>query len=197
MSTTETVPKKLFTRDEFQRILDAGIFPTNKRYELIRGEIIEMPRIAGAHAGRVNFLTRLFTSRLGESVIVSIQNPMAIDDYSEPKPDVTILTPLQEFFDLSIPEPQDVLLLVEVSYTTIRYDTKIKKPLYAEAGVAEYWVLDIKGDAVIVLTEPSEGEYRRQETYRRGQTITAKALPAFTFSIDEILGPVHESAKTI
>src|SRR5213594_1763688 len=80
MSTTETVPKKLFTRDEFQRILDAGIFPTDKRYELIRGEIIEMPPIAGAHAGRVNFLTRLFTSRLGESVIVSIQNPMAIDD---------------------------------------------------------------------------------------------------------------------
>src|SRR6266404_6024386 len=65
MSTTETIVKKLFTRDEFQRILDSEILPPDKRFELIRGEIIEMPRTKGRHAGRVNFLTRLFITRVG------------------------------------------------------------------------------------------------------------------------------------
>ena len=87
---TETITKKLFTRDEFQRILDAGIFPPDQRFELIRGEIIEMPSPGGRHVGRVNRLTRLFVTRFGESAVVSVQNAMCVDDFSEPKPDISV-----------------------------------------------------------------------------------------------------------
>ena len=187
--STETINKKLFTVDEFHRMLEIGILPEeDRRFELIRGEIIEMPSHGTRHAGRVNRLTRLFTSRLGESVIVSIQNPMFINEFSEPKPDVALLKPMEVFFGAWNPEPQVVLLLVEISQTTLNYDKKIKLPLYAEAGILEYWILDIHKDVLVVLTEPVDGEYRHQEVLQRGQTVCPRALPDITFSTGEILG---------
>ena len=147
-----------------------------------------MPTALGLHSGRVNKLNRLFTSRLGESVIVSVQNPMIVDDYSAPKPDIALLNQMEEFFGPFSPNPDDVLLLIEISDTSLRFDKKIKLPLYAEAGVREYWILDVKQGVLVVLTDPAGLEYRRQETYRRGQTICPQALPHVSFSLDEILG---------
>lgn len=115
-----------------------------------------MPHAGTRHPGRVNRLNRLFMSRLGESVIVSIQNPTFVDQFSEPKPDVMLLKPMEEFFGPWNPEPLDVLLLVEISQTTIHYDKKIKLPLYAEAGVLEYWILDINKQVLVVLTDLSK-----------------------------------------
>lgn len=106
---TEILTKKRFTVEEFQRILDADIFPPDSRQELIRGEIIEMPNPSRRHSGRVNKLTRVFTSKLGESVIVCIQNGMFLNDLSEPKPDVVICKPLPELFGPFEPSPDDVL----------------------------------------------------------------------------------------
>jgi Uma2 family endonuclease len=188
MSTdAEIISRKLFSVEEFQRIADAGIFPPDSRFELIRGEIIEMPIPTRLHSGRVNKLTRVFTSKLGESAIVCIQNPMFVDKMSEPRPDVVICKPLPELFGPFEPEPSDVLLLVEISDTSLRYDTKIKSRLYAEAGIPEYWILNIPNDILQVCTDPSDGEYRRIENLERGQTITAQMLPGFVFTSDELL----------
>lgn len=188
MSTdTELISRKLFSVEEFQRISDAGIFPPDSRFELIRGEIIEMPNPTRLHSGRVNKLNRVFTIRLGESAIVCIQNPMFIDKMSEPRPDVVICKPLPELFGPFEPEPADVLLLIEISDTSLRYDTKIKSRLYAEAGIPEYWILNIPDEVLQVRTDPSDGEYRRIEDFKRGQSITAKVLPGTVFTADELL----------
>jgi Uma2 family endonuclease len=188
MSTdTEIVSRKLFTVEEFQRICDRGIFPPDSRFELIRGEIIEMPNPTRRHSGRVNKLTRVFTSKLGEAVIVCIQNPMFVDEMSEPRPDVVICKPLEELFGPFEPDPGDVILLVEISDTSLRYDTRIKAPLYAQAGIPEYWILNIPDDVLEVRSDPADGEYRRSEIFKRGQTITARGLPGTTFTIDELL----------
>jgi Uma2 family endonuclease len=188
MSIDINVTKKLFTVGEFQRICDTGIFPPDSRFELIHGEILEMPNPTRPHIGRVNKLTRVFTSKLGESVIVSIQNGMFANEMSEPKPDVVICKPLPELFGPFEPAPEDVLLLVEISDTSIRYDTKIKAPLYAQCGIPEYWLLNIPDDVLEVRTDPAGGEYSRTEIYKRGQTITPRNLPGATFTIDELLG---------
>jgi len=184
---TEIISRKLFSVQEFQRISDAGIFPPDSRFELIRGEIFEMPVPTRIHSGRVNKLTRVFTSKLGESAIVCIQNPMFIDKMSEPRPDVVICKPLPELFGPFEPEPSDVLLLVEISDTSLRYDTKIKSRLYADAAIPEYWILNIPDDVLQVRTEPADGEYRRIENLIRGRSITAKMLPDIVFTIDELL----------
>jgi Uma2 family endonuclease len=184
---TSIVTKKLFTVEEFQRICDIDIFPPDSRYELIGGEIIEMPTPSHRHSGRINKLTRVFTSRLGETVIVSIQNGMYANEYSEPKPDVAVCKPLPELFGPFEPSPEDVLLLVEISDTSLRYDTRIKAPLYAQCGIPEYWILNIADGVLEVRTNASGGEYQNLSILERGQTITPQMLPGTIFTVDELI----------
>jgi Uma2 family endonuclease len=186
--STESVIKKLFTVDEYHRMWDAGILPEEKRFELIRGEIIEMPNPKPPHSGRANRLNHLFSSRLGDSVVVSVQNPSSIDDMSEPVPDVSLLKPRSDFYTERHPLPEDVLLAIEISYSTFRFDSKIKAPLYAEAGIREYWILNIPSNALEVHTLPVLGKYTHHQVLKHGQTISPQAFPAITFSIEEILG---------
>ena len=147
---TENVTKKLFTIREFERMEAAGIFPPDSRFELIRGEIIEMAEPTWPHCGRVNKLTDLFTSTLGKTVIVSVQNAIFIKRpakrMSRPRPDIAVLKRLPELFGPFGPTPDEILLLVEISDTTERYDHKTKAPLYAEAEISEYWILKIEGN---------------------------------------------------
>lgn len=177
--TTETVTKKRFSADEFHRMCEVGIFPEDSRFELIRGEIIEMPSPKPPHSGRVNRLIRLFTSKPGESVVVSVQNPFLIDSYSEPFPDVALLKPRDDFYQTAHPGPDDVLLLVEVSHTTVSYDARIKAPLYAESGAPEYWQLDLQKDVLIVRGDPRDGEYHSVRILRRGEAVTPEKFPTF------------------
>jgi Uma2 family endonuclease len=186
---TETVSKKLFTVDEFMRMSEAGIFREDGRFELIRGEIFEMPPPGPPHAGRVNRLNHLFVSRLGGSFIISVQNPAVLDSYSQPMPDLKILKFRQDFYTDSHPRPDDILLAIEVSHTTVRYDTNVKAPLYAETGIPEYWLIHVKKDVLVVHTDPANGKYQHVGVFRRGQSITPQRLPDVTFLVDEILGP--------
>ena len=184
----EIITRKLFTVDEYHRMWDIGIFPEDKRFELIRGEIFEMPTPRPPHSGRVNRLNHLFNSRFGASAVVSIQNPSALDSYSEPVQNVSLLKPRSDFYTESHPRPSDVLLLIEVSHTTLRFDTSVKAPLYAEAGIVEYWVLNIPQNVLEVRTEPVNGRYTRLEILRPGDSVTPQAFPGFSFSIEELLG---------
>jgi Uma2 family endonuclease len=112
---------------------------------------------------------------------------MFVDKMSEPRPDVVICKPLPELFGPFEPEPSDVLLLVEISDTSLRYDTRIKSRLYAEAGIPEYWILNIPDVVLQLRTDPADGEYRRIENFKHGQSITARMLPGIVFTIDELL----------
>src|SRR5438046_1208794 len=94
----ETVTKKLFTVDEFHRLWDVGILPEDGRFELIRGEIMQRGIPGPPHSGSVNRLVSVFTSKLGRSVVVSVQNPFDIDRYSEPFPDLALLKPRDDFY---------------------------------------------------------------------------------------------------
>jgi Uma2 family endonuclease len=186
--STESVIKKLFTVDEYHRMWDAGILPEENRFELIRGEIIEMPNPKPPHSGRVNRLTHLFTSRLRDSIVLSVQNPSSFDEMSEPVPDVSLLKPRSDFYSERHPLPEDVLLVIEISYSTFRFDSKIKAPLYAEAGIREYWIINIPSNSLEVYTLPVLGQYTHHQIFKHGQTISPQAFPAVTFSIEEILG---------
>ena len=185
---SETITRKRFTVDEYHRMSDIGLFPEDKRFELIRGEILEMPGAKPPHSGRVNRLTHLFMARLGDAIVLSVQNPSSIDDYSEPVPDVSLLKPRMDFYTKNHPLPEDVLLVIEISHTTLRFDTKIKAPLYAEAGIPEYWILNIPQNVLEVRTEPVNGRYSRLEILKPGEVVSPRAFPGVAFRIEEILG---------
>jgi Uma2 family endonuclease len=142
-----TIPRASPTRhlisvDVFHRMGETGILGSADRVELIDGEIIDMSPIGALHAAIVDVLARHFGRRVGETVFVRCQNPLRLDDMSEPEPDITILRPRTDFYTTAHPGPADVLLVIEVADTSLAYDLGVKVPLYARHGIPEVWVID-------------------------------------------------------
>lgn len=131
---TVQVQRRRFTVDQYHQMAEAGVLTEADRVELIAGELLEMSPIGRRHAACVNRLTRLFTSLLGESAIISVQNPIALSVHSEPQPDMALLRPRADFYASGHPGPEDVWLVVEVAETSPEYDRQIKMPEYASAG---------------------------------------------------------------
>ncbi len=185
--TTEVL-KRLFTVEQYHRMIETGIITEGDRVELMRGEIVEMASIGTKHAAGVNRLTRLFYDKFGEQVLVSPQNPVEVDEHSEPQPDIAILRPRDDFYASAHPTPDDVFLLIEVSDSTIRYDRTVKIPLYAEDNIAEAWSVDVNAELVEVYRQPSATGYRSLQTLTRGQLIQLLAFPEVSIAIADILG---------
>ena len=182
------VAKRCFTVAEYNRMGEAGILKEDDRVELIEGEIFEMSPIGRRHAACVGRLTNLFSRLLAESVIVWVQNPVVLNDYTEPQPDVALLRRREDFYERSLPAPDDVLLVVAVADTTLEYDRQIKVPLYARAGIREVWVVNLMDEQVEVYTRPADGAYQDVSRRGRGEGINSAAALDLTLNVDEILG---------
>jgi Uma2 family endonuclease len=181
------VTKKLFTVDEYYRMADAGILTADDRVELIDGEIIEMSPTGNRHNACVNRANTFFSEAFGRSVIVSNQSPLRLSNYTEPVPDVIVLKTVADFYASRECKPEDVLFLVEVSDTTLRYDKNIKLPRYAAAGVAEVWIEDLQGDVLLVYRYPVKKAFKTSLVLHRGDSISPLAFPQVTFKIDDLL----------
>ena len=182
------VAKHYFTVEQFERMGEAGIFAEDARLELIEGEIVEMSPIGSRHAACVKRLSMHFSRTLGDKFIISTQDPIHLDDFTQPQPDVALLQPREDFYESAHPKPQDVLLLIEVSDTTVDYDRMVKLPLYAKAGIPEVWIIDLPAELIEIYSVPSEGAYGtwaevKRSEQARSQTITTLSIPA-----DMILG---------
>lgn len=151
--------KRLFTTDEFRRMAAAGIFGEDDRVELIGGEIIALTPIGPRHANCVRRLIALLAARVGTSAIVDAQNPVELDDYSEPQPDVVLLKPQPDFYKHAHPGARDVLLVIEVADSSADYDLAMKVPQYAQAGIPEVWVVNLLQQVIDVYRRPSGHHY--------------------------------------
>jgi Uma2 family endonuclease len=136
---TVQIQRRLFSVHEYHQMLQAGVLGEDDRLELIEGEIVQLSPINSRHAACVNRLNALFTSRLTGRAVVSVQNPIRLDTHSEPQPDLALLKPRPDFYAASHPNPEDVLLVVEVADTSADYDRGVKLALYARVGIAEVW----------------------------------------------------------
>jgi Uma2 family endonuclease len=180
--------RRPFTVDEYYQMAAAGILKPGDRVELIDGEIIQMAPIGDVHASEVDWLNDLFMRVLAGRVQVRVQNPLRLSDYSEPVPDIMLLRPRSDFYRSGHPTPADVILLVEVSDTTLRYDRGVKLPLYAREGVPEVWIVEIGPDQLTVHRDPSPTGYRNSQVLRRGERISLSAFPDVNLAVDDILG---------
>jgi Uma2 family endonuclease len=151
----------LFTIDEFHKMGEVGIFCEDDRVELIEGELIDMSPIGSNHAGTVMWLIALLGTAVSGRAIISPQNPVRLGERSEPQPDVTILRYRSDFYRSAHPQPEDVLLLIEVADTTVRYDREIKIPIYARYGIPEVWLLDLQQERIEIYRQPSSEGYRQ------------------------------------
>lgn len=186
---TARVLRRRFTVDEYHRMAETGILGEDDRVELIEGEIVEMAPIGSRHAACVIRLIRLFSARPRPDVLVNVQNPIRISEYTEPQPDLTLLRFRPDFYARAHPGPEDVLLLVEVAESSAEYDRQVKLPLYARGGLREVWLVDLEGEAVEVYRGPSSTGYTEVQRRERGQTLAPTAVPDLILAVDEILGP--------
>jgi hypothetical protein len=115
------VKKRRFTVDEYHQMAQAGVLSEDDRVELIVGEVVEMAPIGSYHAACVKRVNRLLSSRLGDQAILSIQDPIRLDNQSEPQPDVALLSPRTDYYASTHPGPEDVLLLIEVGQGAVGY----------------------------------------------------------------------------
>src|SRR3989442_10862607 len=176
MATDVEGVRRRFTVDEYHQMARAGILNEDDRVELIRGEIVHKMVIGSRHAACVARLNELLVARLRGRAILWPQNPLTILPDSEPEPDIILLRHRADFYAGELPGPDDVALLVEVADTSLRYDRHVKGPLYAEAGVQDYWIVDLTGGAVEVHREPVAGAVRLTERGARGGAPTALAF---------------------
>ena len=183
----EPSPRR-FTVKDYYRMGKAGILTQDDRVELIEGEILQMPPIGSPHASGVKRLVLSFAPLIGGAAVVSVQDPLRLSDHSEPVPDFMLLRPRADLYAASHPGPGDVLLLVEVSDTTLTYDLRTKLPLYAREGVPEVWVVDLNGQRLFVARDPSPTGYRTTLTLSRGDRLAPLAFPELEVAVDDILG---------
>lgn len=180
--------KRWITADEYERMGEAGIFPRDARLELIEGEIFEMSPIESPHAACVKFLGGLLNRIFGGTLIVSIQDPIRLDDFSEPQPDVALLRRRDDFYRGAHPTPADVLLVIEVADTTVVTDRTVKVPIYARAGVAEVWLVNIPDGQVEVYSDPSEDSYLRADIFGRDSEARSHTVEGLAVNAEELLG---------
>jgi Uma2 family endonuclease len=176
-----------FTISQYHQMSEAGILSENDKVELINGEIIEMSPIGRRHTACVNRLNSVFSELLGTKVIVAVQNPILLNNLSEPEPDIALLKPRTDFYESGHPQPQDIFLLIEVADSSIEYDRDVKIPLYA-SGITEVWLVDIYQQVIIVYRYPSENGYRDIQILSRGEKLSILAFPENNLFVDDILG---------
>jgi Uma2 family endonuclease len=171
----------------YYKMAEVGILSRKERVELIDGEIFDMVPIGVGHAGKTNRFIRLFSRAAADGLaLLSVQTPLRLDSYNEPQPDVMLLRPRADDYQGRHPTAADVLLLVEVSETSLAYDRRTKLSLYARFGVPEVWIVDLKGAAIEVYREPAGDGYALTERLTRG-SLAPVLLPAIAIDVGVLL----------
>ena len=175
-----------FTADDYYAMAEAGILTHDERVELVNGEIVEMSPIGKRHRSSVYALGHLLSLQLGDQAIVGVQNSVHLDNCREFQPDVTILRSSDDYYLSNPPGPRDVLLLIEVSDSSLSYDRDVKLLLYAGARIPEFWIVNIPEGVVEVYTDPSDGEYRTRRVYASDESVSPTAFPDISLPVSRI-----------
>lgn len=182
------IARRHFNVTEYYRMTEAGILSESDRVELIDGEVIEMSPIGSRHAACVNRLTMLLAGELRQAAIVSVQNPIRLDESSEPQPDLCLLQPRTDFYAQAHPTPADVLLVIEVADSSVGFDREVKLPLYAQAVVPEVWLVNLPADIVEIYSQPASGKYQKSQELKRGEIVRSEAIPQISLDMNSVLG---------
>jgi Uma2 family endonuclease len=173
--------------DAYYKMAEAGILTREDRVELIDGEIIDMNPIGSSHAALVKRLNRLFARAAAEGmVLVGVQDPLRLDAYNEPEPDLMLLRPRADDYQANHPGAADVLLVIEVSDSSLAYDRGRKLALYAKFGVPEVWIVDLAGAAIEIYRGPKDGAYASRERQTSG-SLTPKLVAEVSVDVAALL----------
>jgi len=181
------ITKRRFDVDEYHRMVRAGILSEDDRVELIDGEIIAMTPIGPRHNAAVDRANRVLINAVGDQAIVRVQGSVRLDRLREPQADIVLLRPQADFYASRLPEPSDILLIIEIAESSLEYDREVKLPVYAESGVREYWLVDLNARSLSRYTGPQGGVFQRIAHHHAGQSLAPEALPQCVVPVDALL----------
>lgn len=185
MSTA--VSKRLFTVHEYFRMVETGILAERDRVELIDGEVVAMTPIGPRHNACVGNAAEALVLAAAGRVLVRSQGSVRLNLFTQPEPDVVALRPRPDRYARSHPGPDDILLVIEVADSSLAYDRDVKAPVYARAGIPEYWLVDLPDNLVLRHQQPEGARYRRVDALRRGDSLAPAFLPECAIAADILL----------
>lgn len=191
-----TLAPRRFTVEEYELLAKAGVLADDEKVELIEGELIQMSPINLSHVLAVNRLNFLLAMHLAQRAIVSVQNPVRLAERTMPQPDIALWRRQGDGYRSGWPGPEDILLIIEVADSSVEYDRRAKSPLYARAGIQEYWIVNLPQNVLEVYRQPREGSYRSILRLMVGDTVDLLAFPDVTLSVGAILGTEPLAGET-
>ena len=181
------IARRLFDVDDYHRMAEAGILSEDDRVELIDGEIVAMTPIGPRHNAAVARATRALVTAAGDRAIVNPQGSVRLDQFREPQPDFVLLRPRPDFYASALPGPADILLIVEIAESSLEYDRGVKARIYAQAGIPEYWLVDLRGRTVTRFADPQGGTYRNERECSAGESLAPEKLPDCSIPVEALL----------
>ena len=181
-------PRHRFTVKEYYGMAEFGLLDREARVELIDGDIIEMPPIGPPHAEIVTRVSTALTRAAGDTVVVRTQLPIRLDATNEPEPDISLVKPRDIYYHRH-PEAEDVLLVIEVSDSSVAYDRIKKGRLYSRAWIPEYWLVDIPAARLEIYRSPGPEGYTDKQDLTRGDSVAPLAMPDVALELADILSP--------
>ena len=183
MNVMWTPERTRISAERFDKMIATGVLTKYDRVELIEGDMINEPGINPPHSAVTARLNELLVLSAGRSVTVSPCGSVRLGDFSVPQPDLMLLTRREDFYFGRRPTAADVLLLIEVSDSSLAYDQSTKRALYARYGVEEYWVVDVQGERVFVYSEPAGEGYARVVECTAADIVSPRAVPAVQIQV--------------
>ncbi len=181
---------RLFTVKEYHQMAESGILNPEERVELLAGQILKMAAKGTAHESSITRTELLLRVLLGREVLLRLQSPVQLDDFSEPEPDIAVVRFDPLYYEDHHPNPSEIYLIIEVADTTLSKDCGIKARIYAQSGIADYWVLDVNNRQLHVFREPSENGYQSELILSDSRRVSPLAFPEVTIAVGEMLRPL-------
>jgi Uma2 family endonuclease len=190
LSTEAPFTIRKWTVKEYQKLGEMGFFHPEERVELVSGNIIRMSAKGTAHTSALGRTDRLLQNLFGNLAWVRMQDPIALDDNSEPEPDIAVVRIDPFDYATHHPTPSEVYLIIEVADSSLAYDREIKANIYARSGIVDYWVLNVNDRQLHVFREPADDGYQSEVILEETASISPLQFPAFNIAIGEILPPI-------
>ncbi|MBE9032739.1 Uma2 family endonuclease [filamentous cyanobacterium LEGE 11480] len=188
--TPEPTALKRWTVEDYHRISELGMIRDDERTELIAGQVLFMAAKETPHILALRLLSIALDKLLADqSLFISTQDPIQLDDFSEPEPDCAIVRGTALNYADRHPCPSDIALVVEVADSTLKYDTEVKDKLYAQSGIVDYWVVDLKNRQLHIFRNPMPTGYTKHLILTEPNQVTPLSFSNIILNLTDILPP--------
>jgi Uma2 family endonuclease len=188
MSSAFTPTRTRISTDRYEMMIATGVLTKYDRIELIEGDMLDMAPIGTMHSAITSMLSEIFVLALSRSATLVSGSPVNLGDFSEPQPDLMLLKRRADFYSGKRPEALHVLLLVEVSDSSLAFDQSVKLKLYARCGVSEYWVVDVEGRRVHTYREPTANGYLHKSAFAGAEAVVPQSFPDLKITVGDLFG---------